>query len=123
VSLLRYRVFCRAGPKNLSMRDATQKHCASFAVFVFLRMRQKEAADGITRGSDGKMRIVVQPPHHLGAPDQSVRLAHEVLRTSNIFSVRAGGIMNDRAVLFVAAADVPQALAALIKAGMRAVVE
>jgi hypothetical protein len=31
--------------------------------------------------------------------------------------------MNDRAVLLVAAADVPQALAALIKAGMRAVVE
>jgi hypothetical protein len=122
VSLLCYRVFRRAGPKHLSIRDATQKHCASFAVFVFLRMRRK-AADGIIRGSDRKMRIVVQPPHHLGAPDQSVRLAHEVLRTSNIFSARVGGIMNDRAVLLVAAADVPQALAALIKAGMRAVVE
>jgi hypothetical protein len=47
-----------------------------------------------------------------------ISVAREVLRTSNIFSARAGGIMNDRAVLLVAAGDVPQSSLGAHKAGM-----
>ena len=67
------------------------------------------------------MRIFVQPPH--GAPvDQSVRTAYELLHNSNILSERAGGVIYDRGVVLVEAAEVPEALATLRKAGLRPVV-
>ena len=68
------------------------------------------------------MRIFIQPPHG-GPVDQSVRTAYELLHSSHIFSARPGGIIYDRGVLLVEAAEVPEALAVLGKAGLRPLVD
>ena len=69
------------------------------------------------------MRIFIQPPHAGGSVDQSVRTAYELLHRLNILSARPGGIFNDRGVVLIEATEVPEALAALKKAGMRAVMD
>jgi hypothetical protein len=66
------------------------------------------------------MRIFIQPPHAGGSVDQSVRTAHELLHNSKIFSSRPGGVIYDRGVVLIEAAEVTHALAVLKKAGMRA---
>jgi hypothetical protein len=66
------------------------------------------------------MRIFIQPPHAGGSVDQSVRTAHELLHNSKILSARPGGVIYDRGVVLIEAAEVTHALAVLKEAGMRA---
>jgi hypothetical protein len=63
------------------------------------------------------MRIFV---HHDASPEQTVRQALDTLIAAGIYSVEGGGTINDRALILVDAAHVPEAIAALSKAGMRA---
>jgi hypothetical protein len=69
------------------------------------------------------MRIFVQPPNVGGSGDQAVQQAFAILRMASIHSARGGGTINDRPFVLVDARDVPEALAVLRKAGVRAVVE
>lgn len=63
------------------------------------------------------MRIFIQ--NGGSAPDQAVRQALGVLITEGIYSAEGGGTINDRALILVDAAHVPEAIAALSRAGMR----
>jgi hypothetical protein len=72
------------------------------------------------------MRIFIQASHLRvsdGSADQDIREAFTLLREARIYSVRGGGTINGRAVIMVDAVDVPEALAALEKAGIRTAVE
>jgi len=55
--------------------------------------------------------------------EQSVRQALDILLDAGIYSAEGGGTINDRAVILIDAAHVPNAIAALNKAGVRAVLE
>lgn len=55
--------------------------------------------------------------------DDIARRAFAILREANIYGPRAGGTINDRAVILIDAQHVPEVLAALRKAGMRADLE
>ena len=60
------------------------------------------------------------------APNQIRRVSPDsrtLLREARIYTVRGGGTINGRAVIMVDTVDVPEALAALEKAGMRTAVE
>jgi hypothetical protein len=65
------------------------------------------------------MRIFV---HHDASPEQTVRQALDTLIAAGIYSVEGGGTINDRALILVDAVHVPEAIAALSKAGMRAAI-
>jgi hypothetical protein len=47
----------------------------------------------------------------------------DILLDAGIYSAEGGGTINDRAVILIDAAHVPNAIAALNKAGVRAVLE
>jgi hypothetical protein len=67
------------------------------------------------------MRILIQPPYIGGSSDQIARQAFDILReTARISFVCSGGTINNYAFVIVDPTDVPEALAALGKAGMRA---
>jgi hypothetical protein len=68
------------------------------------------------------MRIFVLPysDESLDRPDEVIRRAVSILRTSRIMSAREGGILNGRAVVLIDAEEVPEALARLDQAGWRA---
>jgi len=68
------------------------------------------------------MRILIQPPYIGGSSDQIARQAFDILReTARISFVCSGGTINNNyAFVIVDPTDVPEALAALGKAGMRA---
>ena len=66
------------------------------------------------------MRVFVQD-HDL-PPEQSVRRALEILLEAGIYKVDGGGIFGDRALVLVDPAHVREAVAALNKAGLRAVI-
>jgi hypothetical protein len=65
------------------------------------------------------MRIFI---HNDAAPELSVRQALDTLIKAGIYSAEGGGTINDRALILVDAAHVPEAIAALSKAGMRAAI-
>jgi hypothetical protein len=66
------------------------------------------------------MRIFIQG--HNASPDESIRQAVEVLLKAGIYSA-GGAAINDRtAVILVDDANVPAAIEALNKAGMRAAI-
>jgi hypothetical protein len=64
------------------------------------------------------MRIFIQD--HNASPEESVRQALDILIKAGIYSAEGGGTINDRALILIDAAHVPEAVAALNKAGMRA---
>jgi hypothetical protein len=66
------------------------------------------------------MRIFIQD--HNSSPEQSVRQALDLLIKAGIYSAEGGGTINDRALVLVDAAHIPQAIAALKKAGMQTLV-
>jgi hypothetical protein len=68
------------------------------------------------------MRIFIAPPSGdlLQRADQVVRHAVCILHSSRILSAHEGGTINERAVVLVDAAEVSDALAVLISAGLRA---
>jgi hypothetical protein len=64
-------------------------------------------------------RIFVQPPS--GSSFHNItQQAHEILRMAGITSARLGGIINNQGVVIVDLVDLPRALEALIRAGLRA---
>lgn len=65
------------------------------------------------------MRIVIQD--HGSAPELIVRRALTVLIEAGIYTAD-GGIFGDRAITLVEAEHVPEAVAALHKAGLRAAI-
>ena len=65
------------------------------------------------------MRIFI---HHGASPELAVRQALDTLLRAGIYSVDGGATINDRAFILVDAAHVPEAIAALSKAGMRAAI-
>jgi hypothetical protein len=67
------------------------------------------------------MRIFVEDDNT--PAEQSVRQALDILLGAGIYSAEGGGAINDRAVILIDAAHVPNAIAALNKAGVRAVLE
>jgi hypothetical protein len=67
------------------------------------------------------MRIFVQDDNT--PAEQSVRQALDILLDAGIYSAEGGGTISDRAVILIDAAHVPNAIAALNKAGVRAVLE
>jgi hypothetical protein len=67
------------------------------------------------------MRILIQPPHVWGSPNQVGRVAYKVLQNFDVSSARPGAIVGDQAVVLVAKPDMARALAVLQKAGVRAV--
>ena len=69
------------------------------------------------------MRIFAQPPEIGGSLNNIVQEAHEILRKVGITSSRVGGFINDQGVILVELADVPAALKALTRAGLRAVAD
>jgi hypothetical protein len=69
------------------------------------------------------MRIFAQPPEIGGSLNNIVQEAHEILRKVGITSSRVGGFINDQGVILVELADVPAALKALMRAGLRAVAD
>jgi hypothetical protein len=69
------------------------------------------------------MRIFVQPSNVGGPGVQAVQRAFAVLQEASIHSARGGGMLNDRTFVLIDARDVPEAMAVLRKAGVRAVVE
>ena len=64
------------------------------------------------------MRIFVQPRSG-DSFDLTIRNAVEILRTANLQSVRAGGTVNDRAVVLVNSEEVLKALGTLAGEGLR----
>jgi hypothetical protein len=69
------------------------------------------------------MRIFVQPSEIGGSLTNIVQEAHGILRKAGITSSHVGGFINDQGVILVELADVPAALKALTKAGLRAVAD
>jgi hypothetical protein len=65
------------------------------------------------------MRIFIED--HNSSPDRTIDHALEVLREARVFSVRGGGVLNgSRAIILIHEADqLPKAIAALTKAGLR----
>jgi hypothetical protein len=66
------------------------------------------------------MRIFVESRQVRGSIEQTARRSIEVLRDACVFSARGGGTLNERSFIMVDAADVPKAVSALEKAGLRA---
>lgn len=66
------------------------------------------------------MRVFVQD--HKLSPEQSVRHALDILINAGIYTAEGGGTINDRALILVNAAHVPEAIVALNKAGMRVII-
>jgi hypothetical protein len=66
------------------------------------------------------MRIFIQD--HNSSPELTVRRALDILLKAGIYRTDGGGIINDRALVLVDPAHVPEAVAALNKAGMRAAI-
>src|SRR6266436_2603509 len=71
----------------------------------------------------GALRILIQPPHVWGSPEQVVRIAYKVLRNFGVWSARPGAIVGNQADVLVAHSHVARALAVLERAGMRAVTD
>jgi hypothetical protein len=67
------------------------------------------------------MRIFVQQDNT--PAEQSVRQALDILLDARIYCAEGGGTINDRAVILIDAAHVPNAIEALNKAGLRALLE
>jgi hypothetical protein len=65
------------------------------------------------------MRIFVQPCSG-DSFDLTIRNAVEILQTANILSARAGGTMNDRAVVLIDSEEILKAIALLAGQGLRA---
>jgi hypothetical protein len=57
------------------------------------------------------MRIFIED--HNASPEQSVRQALDILLKAGIYSAEGGGIINDRALIIIDAAHLPEAIAAL----------
>jgi hypothetical protein len=66
------------------------------------------------------MRIFIQD--HNTSPEELVRQALDVLIKAGIYFTNGGGIINDRAIILIAATHAPEAVAALSRAGMRALI-
>ena len=66
------------------------------------------------------MRIFIQD--HDASPEQVVRQALDILHNAGIYSVDGGGIFGNRALVLVDPEHVPEAVAALNNAGMRAAI-
>jgi hypothetical protein len=66
------------------------------------------------------MRIFIHD--HNTSPELTVRRALDILIQAGIYTTDGGGIINDRALVLVDPAHVPEAVAALNKAGMRAAI-
>jgi hypothetical protein len=66
------------------------------------------------------MRILIED--HDSAPDQTVRQALDILLKAGICSVEGGGTLNDCPLILIDASHVPEAIATLNKAGMRATI-
>jgi hypothetical protein len=69
------------------------------------------------------MRIFVQSANADGSAIQAVQKACAILQEASIHSARGGGMINDRPFVLIDARDVPEAMAVLRKAGVRAVME
>jgi hypothetical protein len=69
------------------------------------------------------MKIFVQPQEIGGSLNNIVQEAHDILRKAGIASSRVGGIINDQGAILVDLANVPAALKALTRAGLRAVAD
>ena len=66
------------------------------------------------------MRIFIQ--NHNASPERSLRQALDILLKAGIYPVDGGATINDRALILVNAAHVPEAIVALNKAGMQVIV-
>jgi hypothetical protein len=66
------------------------------------------------------MRILIQD--HGSAADLVVRRALDILLEAGIYTADGGGIFGDRPLLLIDATHVPEAVAALNKAGIRATI-
>jgi hypothetical protein len=66
------------------------------------------------------MRIFIED--HNRTPEITVRRALDILTQAGICSAEGGGIINDRALVLINPAHVPEAVKALHKAGMRAAI-
>lgn len=64
------------------------------------------------------MRIFVQPRSG-DSFDLTIRNAVEILQRAHLLSVRAGGTVNDRAVVLIGSEEVLKALATLAGEGLR----
>ena len=69
------------------------------------------------------MKIFVQPPEIGGSHNEIAQRAHDILGKAGIASARLGGMINVNGVVLVDQIDVPQALKALTRAGLRAVAD
>jgi hypothetical protein len=69
------------------------------------------------------MRIFVQPSEIGGSLKNIVQEAYEILRKAEIASSRVGGFIDEQGVVLVELADVPAALKALTRGGLRAVAD
>jgi hypothetical protein len=65
------------------------------------------------------MRIFVESRYVSGSIDQIVRQSFEILREALVFSARGGGTLHERSFILVDAGEVPKAVSALEKAGVR----
>jgi len=64
------------------------------------------------------MRIFVNS--YDASPERTVREALDALIKAGIYSAQGGGTINDRALILVDVAHVPEAIATLTKAGLSA---
>jgi hypothetical protein len=62
------------------------------------------------------MRIFL---HHDASPELAIRRALDILLKAGIYSANGGATINNRALILIDAAHVPEAIATLNKAGMR----